>query len=358
MRRAFYYCAAVVLLAGCAPKILQHPQINNTALVADYSIIKEFDTTDYEDALEQFRSNCVNANVQMLYGSLCQRAVGVTDSADFFKTFFDTYRIIDDASLLTGYYEPLLHGSRVRHGSYQYPLYAPPKDLLHVSLGDAYDSLSQMRLRGRLENGSVVAYYDRAYINKYGLDAPVICWVDDRLERFVLEVQGSGRVVLDTNETINVGYADQNGHQYTSIGKLLVAKGAIDAESISLQSIQTWYETHPEEAEALLNENRAFVFFTEQNTTATGSMGVALRAMHSVAIDPKYIPYGAMLALRSDHYKLLAFAEDTGGAIRGASRADLFMGFGKEAAQKAGSLKEDLKLWIWLPKGSVGTITP
>jgi membrane-bound lytic murein transglycosylase A len=315
-----------------------------------------------DEILKHFQNNCRYSRVKKIYPLLCEKSLHVKDAKSFFTDNFDRYEVLKDkkhdVSLLTGYFEPLLHGSLTKHKPYLYPLYEPPSDMLHVELGDSYDKLKNMRLRGRLVDGKIVSYYDRESINADDKNMTAICYVDDKIDRFFLEVQGSGRIELDTGKSIFVGYSDQNGHQYRSIGKELIEMGAIKREDISLQSIRKWLKNHPKLRDRVLHINRSFVFFKERSQGATGAMGIELTPMYSVAVDKSFIPLGSLLSIESDSYKSMVFAEDTGGAIKGSVRADLFLGFGDEALKKAGTLKDNLKLYIWLPKNYNGKIQP
>ncbi len=312
------------------------------------------DTDKFTQIFEHFKSNCQYKRVQKIYADVCEKSFHVSSAKKFFLENFKRYEILnnkkDESGLLTGYFEPLLHGSRTQSQSYKYPLYKPPSNLLHVSLGDAYEKLKTMRLRGKLVDEIIVPFDDRKTINTEENNFSAICYVDDRVGRFFLEVQGSGRVELDSGEAIFVGYADQNGHAYTSIGKVLIEKKAIAKEDISLQSIRNYLQKHPDSLDDVLHVNRSFVFFKERSQGATGALGIELTPMQSIAVDSSFIPLGSLLSVESDSYKQMVFAEDTGGAIKGSVRADLFLGFGEEALEKAGSLQEELKLYTWLPK--------
>lgn len=352
----------IFIFSSCVKhKRITLDSLPKTVLVED-SANKDFlfERREYIEALHHFQNNCELTSAQKIYGELCRESLHVSDAKAFFIENFDRYKVVEQEGegVLTGYFEPLLKGSRIQSDVYRYPLYKPPSDLLHVKLDDAYPELGNLRLRGRLLDGEIVAYPSREAINRQENNLSAICYVDDRIGRYFLEVQGSGRVQLDSGETIFVGYADNNGHPYTSIGKLLIAKGAIAKEEISLQSIRKWLQTHPESLDEILNANRSFVFFKERPTSAKGSLGVVLTPMHSVAVDPRYIPLGSLLSIESPSYKKMVFAEDTGAAIRGSVRADLFLGFGDEALKKAGHLQEKLKLFLWLPKKHHGTMQP
>ncbi len=349
----------LITFFGCAPKpVALLPEYPNTLMVpANLKELHGYLEEDYDELLEHFRRNCHSSRTQALYPLTCERVEdNIRDAAAFFKEFFTLYGIVPTAEkpILTGYYEPLLHGSLKQSERFQYPLYSRPKDLLSVELAALFPELKNKRVRGRLVGNTVVPYLSREEMNRHDLNASVICYVDSKIDRFFLEVQGSGRVKLDDGDDIFVGYADQNGHPYRSIGKELIDRGILEKEEVSLQSIKQYLLTHPDDANRVLYANPSTVFFSKRNRAATGAMGLVLTPERSVAIDRRYIPLGALLFVQSDSkaYRVsrFVFAQDTGGAIRGAVRADMFMGYGERAERIAGALNAPLQMWIALPK--------
>ncbi len=263
--------------------------------------------------------------------------------------------------LVTGYYEPLLRGSRQPTAQYRFPIHAAPDDLLVVDLASLYPELKNLRLRGRIQGNKVVPYFNRAEIEAGA--APVrgkeLVWVDDVVDLFFLQIQGSGRVKLENGETLRIGYADQNGHPYRSIGKWLVDKGELTLDKASMQGIKEWGRRNPERLPELLNANPSYVFFRELPNHLPGplgALGVPLTAERSIAIDPRGTPLGAPVWLAttrpnsSEILNRLMLAQDTGGAIRGNVRADFFWGFGDEAGRQAGSMKQKGRMWVLLPR--------
>ena len=288
----------------------------------------------------------------------------------FFENRFSPHRIIPsnkkDGSpgdgLVTGYYEPLLKGSLSRHEDYQHPLYAVPDDLLRIDLAGHYPELSKMKLRGRAEGKKVVAYHDRSAIDSE--DSPLwgkeLVWINDPVDVFFLHIQGSGRIQLDNGDMMAVGYADQNGLPYTSIGKVLIERGEIAREDISLFTIQQWLQQNPQQARALLEENRSYIFFSIRDNpdeNPRGSLNIPLTPSRSIAVDPSNIPLGSPVWLDSSYphetehtLQRLTFAQDTGGAIKGYARADMFWGNGEMAEKLAGEMKQPAELYVLLPR--------
>ena len=269
--------------------------------------------------------------------------------------------------LFTGYYEPQLAASHTRHGAYQTPVYGLPGDLITIDLGQFRPALKGTRLAGRLKGRRLVPYPDRAAIDAHGLDAaPVLLWAKDPVAVFFLQIQGSGRAVFDDGSVARVAYAGQNGQPYTAIGRTLIAMGAIPREQVSLQTIRAWLIAHPTDARQVMESDASFVFFrlmplVDPALGANGSEGVPLTPGASLAVDAKLhalgVPvYVAATAPAADAAKpdrpfdRLLIAQDTGGAIVGPVRGDVFWGFGKDAEAIAGRMKAHGTMYLLLPK--------
>jgi membrane-bound lytic murein transglycosylase A len=237
-------------------------------------------------------------------------------------------------------------------------------------LASVYPELKGMRLRGRLVGNKVVPYPTRAeLVRTHTLAGKELLWVDDPIEAFFLQVQGSGRVRLaDSNETVRLAYADQNGQPYKSIGRYLVDKGELTLDQASAQNIKAWFLAHPSRQQELLNANPSYVFFREEKLTdpnqgPKGSLGVPLTPLRSIAVDARFIPLGVPVFLSTTQpgsdapLDRLVMAQDTGGAIRNPVRADYFWGFGAQAGEQAGRMKQRGRLWILLPKEAATSIS-
>ncbi|UCV08525.1 murein transglycosylase A [Dechloromonas denitrificans] len=286
------------------------------------------------------------------------------DPRRFFEQHLKPFAVVaGDASvsgMITGYYEPLLRGSRQRTKGFEQPVRGVPDDLLTIELSSLFPELKGKRVRGRLEGNKVVPYWSRAEIAARGDKFPgkTLAYVDDAVELFFLQVQGSGRLKLSDGSTVRLNYADQNGHTYQSIGRLLVERGELKLEEASMQGIQAWARANPGRLDDLLNANPSYVFFREMpngKDGPVGALGVPLTAERSIAIDPRSVPLGVPVFLATTRpnsaqaLNRLVMAQDTGGAIKGAVRADFFWGFGKEAGEQAGRMKQSGRLWVLLP---------
>ena len=265
--------------------------------------------------------------------------------------------------LFTGYYEPTLRGSRTRGGAFLVPLYLRPPELVQVELGDFRDDLAGKRIAGEVREGRLVPYHDRTAIEEGALAGRglELVWVDDPVDAFFLQIQGSGLVELVDGGTLRAGYAAQNGHPYLAIGRELVARGAMPLERVSMQSIAEWLRANPEEAVEVMRKNASYVFFRELDEDGPlGSMGVVLTPGRSLAVDPLFLPMGAPVWLDTTFpagpdaaprpLRRLLVAQDTGGAIQGPVRGDVFWGPGEDAAQLAGRMRQEGRLWLLLPR--------
>lgn len=349
-----------IIFSGCAKKQeIKLEQTPATILAKDsFDSLKAWKQENYEEILALFKQNCQKKSVKALYKKTCHKAEQIEDAKLFLQEEFSPYKIVSETEneygLLTGYYEPFLEASLERSEKYPYPIYRKPKDLITVDLASIYPELKHYRLRGRLVGDKLVPYYTRSTSKKLGLDADVLCYTNSKIDRFFLEIQGSGKVILDNNTTMYIGFENQNGHKYKAIGRYLVQIGALRLEDVSLQSIKEWLEKNPSRLDEVLNYNDSMVFFEKREQGATGALGIELTPKRSVAVDRRYIPLGSMLYLDADlednNISRIVFAQDTGGAIKGSVRADLFLGSGEDALEIAGHLKAPLKLWILLPK--------
>lgn len=266
-----------------------------------------------------------------------------------------------DTGLVTGYYEPVLDGARSRGGVFQTPLYAVPDDLVTVELAALYPALQGERIRGRLEGRRVTPYPDRAQLaDGRMLAGKEIVWVDSAIDAFFLQIQGSGRVRLPDGKVIRLAFGDVNGHPYRAIGRYLIDQGEFTLEQMSAPALREWLAAHPQRQAEVFNTNPSVVFFRElplgdASLGPQGAMGVPLTAGRSLAIDPRLLPLGAALYLSTSHpqdgtpLQRLMLAQDTGGAIRGALRADFFWGMGPEAGDAAGRMRADGALWLLWP---------
>ena len=334
-------------------------------------MLPDWQTIDLALSHSAFLQSCRVLKNKPHWQEACVQAeqMGVSDNATlhaFYEEWFTPYQVHNpdgsEQGMITGYYEPLLKGSRSKTPRFQYPLYAAPNDLLSIDLGGVYPQLKDLRLRGRLQGKRIVPYYNRAEIDAGAgeITGNELFWVENEIELFFLHIQGSGRIELPDGKQVKVGYADQNGHPYQSIGKRLVETGELKLEEASMQGIKGWAEKNPDKIVTLLEHNPSYVFLRELPDSLSaplGALGVPLTNEYSIAVDRTTIPLGAPVFLATTYpndsapLNRLMLAQDTGGAIKGAVRADFFWGFGESAGAQAGKMKQQGRMWVLFPKG-------
>lgn len=391
-RLRFGALGAVLLLAACsAAGPATEPTVaasRATLTLVSFAALPGWSEDDPRDALRAFRRSCGRfatmppespvggldwAGPAKTWAAACTEAETVVDDPIRARTFLETrfapFAIADDGrseGLITGYYEPRLRGATRPSPPFLTPLLRRPDDLIEVDLAAFSEDLKGRRIAGRALAGRLVPYHDRAEIEAGALAGRglELAWVDDPIDRFFLEIQGSGRVVLEDGRELRVGYAAQNGRPYRAIGRDLVAMGAIPQDQVSMQSIRRWLEANPDRAREIMHRNPSFVFFTELDGLAPedgplGSLGVPLAAGRSLAVDRRHLPLGGLLWLDTTlpggaagpvPLRRLVVAQDVGGAITGVVRGDLFVGTGEEAGEIAGRMRQTGRLWILVPK--------
>ena len=344
----------------------------------DWSAVAFWQGDAASEAWGAFLQSCSTLIKRSAWQAICADATSMAAPDDaaaraFFERHFQPYQATQedgsDEGMVTGYYEPLLKGDRVRSERARFPLYAAPDDLVTVDLASVYPELKNLRLRGKLVGNKLVPYPTRKEIDAAtrdnglgkvnGFRGKPIAWAEDPVDLFFLQIQGSGRIELPDGSHMRVGYADQNGHPYQSIGKLLVERGELKLEQASMQGIKDWGAQNPDKLPELLAANPSYVFFRELSNGLTGplgALGVPLTGGRSIAVDPRFIPLGAPVFLATtqpnspEPLNRLVMAQDTGGAIRGGVRADFFWGFGDAAGELAGRMKQRGRMWVLLPK--------
>ena len=369
-------CKPCPTCPACPPPApVQPPPVapfSRTLQPANWSDLPGWSDDDVAAAWPAFMASCRGV-ASKPHGPSWKRVCDLARAADgkpghdprrFFESQLKPYAIQaadgNPSGLVTGYYEPLLRGSRTRAIGFEQPVRGVPDDLLTVDLSAVFPELKDKRVRGRLVGNKVVPYWSRGEIAARGdkLPAPTLLYVDDAVELFFLQVQGSGRVKLADGTMTRLNYADQNGYPYQSIGRVLVDRGELKLEEASMQGIQAWARANPGRLDELLNSNPSYVFFREAPNSKdgpVGALGVPLTNERSIAVDPRSVPLGAPVFLATTRpnsgkpLNRLMLAQDTGSAIKGAVRADFFWGFGKEAGEQAGRMKQAGRMWLLLP---------
>lgn len=387
MKNLVLYLMLSLILSSCAEipvaeKDEKPPLVLRQSSFANLPGWQDDDFQNFASAYEKSCTRILKASPDKQFGNLkeagtygdwqkpCRDFLGLINPSPaalytFFEHHFTPYTVSagqDPEGLFTGYYEASLRGSRTRQGPYHYPLYTRPDDLVMVDLGEFRDELKGQRIAGRVKGGNLKPYETRAEIveGNWPHNDKVFVWVDDPVDAFFVQIQGSGVVELDDGNTMRIGYAGQNGHPYYAIGRELIVRDHLTKENVSMQSIREWLAAYPDEADEIMNTNKSYVFFHELDGEGPlGGEGVALTAGRSLAIDRSLLSYGLPLWVDIDHptqenqkLQRMMIAQDTGGAIRGPVRGDVFWGYGAEAESLAGPMKSKGRYWILLPKNS------
>lgn len=305
----------------------------------EFEALSGWEEDSHAEALRAFRETC-DLLKDPDWTPLCRLAADVPggDAAarQFFELFFRPVRIGSDEALFTGYYEPELEGSRVRTPRFAWPIYRKPPELQDGMVWHDRAAIEAGILRGR------------------GLE---IAWLDDPVEVFFLHIQGSGRIRLTDGSVLRVGYGGKNGHPYRSVGQEMVRRGTHTPDQVSAQEIRGWVRRNPGTGMAMLNHNPSYVFFRVLSDLPAdrgplGAMGRSITTMRSLAVDPDFTPLGAPVWIETtgrDPLRRLMVAQDTGGAIKGAQRADIFFGTGEAAGEAAGTVKDGGRMIVLMP---------
>src|SRR5436190_12239861 len=337
-------------------------------LPTSFAALPGWERTRLEPSLRAFLSGCARAPAILLGACGTATSIAIGDEAGarrFFEATFTPYALVStesgDTGTITGYYEPVLRGSRLRDAVNRFPIFGVPDDLIVVELSNVAPETRNLRLRGRVDGRRLVPYYTRAEIDARGetFKAPILGWTADPIELFFLQIQGSGQLELENGDRIRLAFADQNGQPYRSLGRYLVERGELTLDQASMQSIKSWAAANPAKLQDALNVNTSYVFFRESVDPrgVSGALGVPLVPQYSVAVDRRFIPLAAPVFLAttfplSDEPLIrLVAAHDTGGAIRGVVRADFFWGTGAEAGIAAGRMRQNGRMWLLWPRG-------
>ncbi len=378
MRGLVLALAALVALTSCGPDAPPTPQLDEIG----YHQLPGWAEDSHARALPALRRSCqafagkpdaaaigtelapmTAADWRRPCADLAQVATGDDRAARaFLERWFRPFRITgapDGDGLFTGYYEPLLNGARQRGGKFTVPIYRRPPELVTVDLGRFRKELARQRIAGVVRDGRLRPFAERARIDGGALAGRglELVWVDDAADAFFLHIQGSGRVRLTGGGEMRIGYAGANGHAYTSIGRVLIERGELTRDDVSMQSIRRWLADHPGQAKALMAANASFIFFRETaGDGPIGSQGVALTPGRSLAVDRTFVPMGVPVWLDTTDpldaavaLRRLMVAQDTGGAIKGIIRGDVFWGHGAEATRRAGNMKSRGTYYLLLP---------
>jgi membrane-bound lytic murein transglycosylase A len=374
----------VILLAACstapkpavsptAPPAVNLPSAALRLTRASFADLPDWNAAHFDTTLASFKRGCAQLEKKTPTATmggagyagtvgdwlpLCDAANG--EARAFFESRFTPYAISEGDKadgLFTGYYEPEIAASSMRGGIYQTPIYALPDDWVRFDLGQFDSRMAGQRVTAQVRDHTLAPYPDRAGIDANPPRAQVLLWAADPVALFFLQIQGSGRARLPDGSSVRLAYAGANGQSYTAIGRTLIDEGQLTRENVSLQSIRAWLVAHPDQARRVMETDHSYVFFVrtaidDPALGSTGTLGANLTPLASLAIDPKMNALGApffVAADGADPVHGLLIGQDTGGAIKGAVRGDIFFGFGTEAEERAGHMNAPGRLYVLLP---------
>jgi len=385
--------SSLAIVAGCAdldvplPSPISTPDEppGLTLTQIEFDELKQWDSEDFASVLPAFIRSCgkiEKKNPEASFGNdermgtiaqwieICKDARNIRpgnkiEAKYFFESRFVAYiagNQLEPEGLFTGYYEPEIIGRWAPEAEFQIPIYSRPTDLVSINLGQHRAEMAGTQLAGRVVNNKLIPYYSRAEIQAGALKGREleILWTADPVDLFFLHIQGSGRVLLPDGTHVRIGYAGRNGRRYTSIGRELVGMGEMALKDVTAPAIRDWLRAHPAAGTALMNKNESYVFLrVVEGEGPVGAQGVPLTAGRSLAVDRAFLPLGMPIWLETTDplrknapMRFLVVAQDTGSAIKGPVRGDVFWGFGEEAARRAGLMKQKGQYYILLPKAA------
>lgn len=393
MKSKIIYFTAALLLMGIGVSVWWLESPKPAFRQVNFNQLPGWEAAEFKKSLMAFQTSCrafIKQDPERVVGTnqidlqakdwqpACHAALKLNQVSEksaklFFQKWFSPVEFYDGEpvkGLFTGYYMPLLKGSYKKSDEFSVPLYELPSNLMTIDLGLFIPHMKNRKLVGRISGNKMVPFYTREEINKGAIKdtAKVLLWIQSPIDRLFLEIQGSGIVELEDGSRVFVGYDGQNGAPYTAIAGVLIKKGIMTKHNASMQAIKRYLEAHPKEMDKILNKNKSFVFFRKLSLEgALGSQGVALTPGYSLAIDREWIPMGAPLWLSTTRpdskdpnvnkpMQRLMIAQDTGGAIRGKVRGDVFWGGGEKATLIAGHMKNEGHYWLLLPRHAVSRI--
>lgn len=384
--------STLILAAGSAWFFFQQKEPKTTLQRASFTQLPGWKTTPLKQSLNAFRLSCktfLRQDPEKWTGNqhiafqikdwqpACHVAMKVDSGSDaairtFFQTWFtpvEFYQGKPVHGLFTGYFMPLIQGSLHKTPKYNVPIYGLPSNLITAHLGMFKPELQNKHIVGRVVDKKLVPFYTREEINNGAIkkQAPVLCWIDNPMDRVFLEIEGSGVIDLIGGQRMYIGYAGENGAAYTSIASIFIKQGIMTPDMASSQQIKKYLDEHPKEIDNILNQNKSFIFFHNlKSDAAVGAQGVGLTPGYSLAVDPKWVPYGTptwlstkVITQRDGKIKpftRLMVAQDTGGAIRGTVRGDVFWGAGKKASFIASHMQNPGRYWLLLPRHIAATL--
>ncbi|MDF1880100.1 murein transglycosylase A [Sulfurimonas sp. MAG313] len=347
----------LILFTACVPKptkqlaSISYGQYHESS----FDKIGSWEDENFAEAFTLFKKTCDHVKTNELFKVVCSNTKTQQSARAFFENNFTPFSTLAKLPKLGGYYEALLYGSLKRTSTYTYPVYGLPKDMFTIDILASYKEEFSKSLRGHIVAKKIKPYFSRTEINDGAIKTRPLCYVNDRIDLYFLQEEGTGRIVFPNKKSIYLGYSDFNGHPYTSINDEMLRRKLLKKGQLSPQNIREYLRKHPELQDKIFNANDSYTFFDKYKQRATGALGIVLTKHRSVAVDKRNIPLGtpmfvSMKDSKSDtKVQSIMFAHDTREELKGSTRVEVFFGSGNEARAEAEAVQEDVKLWILIP---------
>lgn len=357
MKNITYLLTILLLLVGCSPK----PTKQLTAISygeykeSSFKAIPAWEDENFAESFDIFKKTCEHIKTNELFKVVCSNTQTAQSARAFFENNFTPFSTLKSKPNIGGYYEPLLYGSLKPTKTYAYPVYGVPKDMFTVELLPEYKKEFSKSLRGHIDEGKIKPYFSRTQIDRGDIHTSPLCYVNDKIDLYFLQEEGTGRIVLPNKKSIYLGYGDHNGQPYTSIKDEMLKRDLLKKKEISPKKIREYLRKHPKQQNEIFRSNANYTFFEKYKHRATGSLGMVLEEKRAVAVDKRNIPLGMPMfvsmkePLEDTKVHRIMFAHDTREQLKGDTKIEVFFGSGNKARKEAEAVQEDLSLWILVP---------
>ncbi|PHR56503.1 MAG: hypothetical protein COA44_07795 [Arcobacter sp.] len=349
--------STLLLFVACTPE----PTKQLTAISygqyqeSSFKNIPAWEDENFAESFNIFKKTCEHIKSNELFKVVCSNTTTAQSARSFFENNFTPFTTLTKDQKLGGYYEPLLYGSLKKTKTYSYPIYALPKDMFTIAILPAYKKEFSKPLRGHIIEKKIKPYFSRIQIDKGAIKSSPICYVNDKIDLYFLQEEGTGRIILPNKKSLYLGYSDHNGHPYTSIKDVFLKRGLLEKKEISPKTMREYLRKHPTVQDEIFQSNASYTFFEKYSQKATGALGMVLQKNRSVAVDKRNIPLGMPMfismkePLHDTKIQKIMFAHDTREQLKGKTEIEVFFGAGNKARKEAEATQEDTRLWLLVP---------
>jgi len=357
MKNITYTLTMILFLIGCGPEPTKQLSAISYGEYQESSFkqIPAWEDENFAASFDLFKKSCEHIQSNELFKVVCANTKNTQGARAFFENNFTPFTTITSGANIGGYYEPLLHGSLKKTKTYNFPVYGIPKDMFKVELLPEYTKILSKDLRGYKNEGKIKPYLSRKQIDEGAIKTRPLCYVNDKIDLYFLQEEGTGKIVLNNKKNLYLGYGDHNGHPYTSIQDIMLKRGLLKEEDVTPEKIRQYLRKHPQMQDEIFQENAAYTFFEKYPKQTTGALGMVLEPRRSLAVDKRNIPLGMPIfvsmkePLKESSIEALMFAHDTRIKLKDKTKIEVFFGAGNKARKEAEAMHEDQRLWILVP---------